>query len=49
MKVKKTSIDLIKEFRGLWTINPRTRVHNNNFKKSKKKIRQESKKLCQNI
>lgn len=41
---KKSTFDYIKEIRGSWVINPRTRVQENNLK-NKKKRRQEEKKL----
>jgi hypothetical protein len=44
MKKKKSTFDYIREIRGSWTINPRTRVQENNLK-SKKKRRQDEKKL----
>ena len=45
MKKKKTSLDLMREIRTTWTINPRTRVHDNDIRKSKKKMRSESRKV----
>ena len=42
---KKTSLDLMREIRTTWTINPRTRVHDNDIRKSKKKMRSESRKV----
>ena len=44
MKKKKTSLDLMREIRTTWSINPRTRVHDNDIRKSKKKMRSEGKK-----
>jgi len=44
MKKKKSSYDLIKKIRGYWTMNPITRVQENELK-SKKKRRQEEKKM----
>jgi hypothetical protein len=41
---KKSTIDYIKEIRGTWVINPRTRIKDNNLK-NKKKRRQEANKL----
>ncbi len=41
---KKSTFDYIKEIRRSWTINPRTRVQDNNMK-NKKKRREEGKKL----
>ncbi|MCX7749888.1 MAG: hypothetical protein N2645_23815 [Clostridia bacterium] len=41
----KNNIELILEIRKSWTINPRTRVHDNNMKKNKKKQRQEARNL----
>jgi hypothetical protein len=43
-KKKKTTLDLIKTIRNEWTINPRTRVQENELK-NKKKRRQEEKKM----
>ena len=45
MKKKKSTIDLLKEIRNSWVINPRTRVQENDLK-NKKKRRQEEKKLA---
>ena len=42
----KNNIELIHQSRNAWTINPRTRVHDNNIKRNKKKLRQEGKKIC---
>jgi len=44
MKKKKTSLDLMREIRTTWSINPRTRVHDNDIRKSKKKMRSEGRK-----
>ncbi len=44
MKKNISSYDYLKQIRVLWVINPRTRVQENEIK-SKKKRRQESKKL----
>jgi hypothetical protein len=44
MRKKKTSLDLMKEIRTTWSINPITRVHDNDIRKSKKKLRNEGKK-----
>jgi hypothetical protein len=44
MKKMKSTFDYMKEIRGSWVINPRTRVQDNNTK-SKKKRRQEEKKM----
>ena len=44
-KSKKTMTDLMKEIRGSWNINPRTRVQENELK-NKKKVRQEGKKAA---
>ncbi len=41
---KKSTIDYMKEIRGSWVINPRTRVQENSLK-NKKKRRQEEKKF----
>lgn len=43
-KKKKNMLDLMKEIRNRWEINPRTRVQENELK-SKKKRRQMDKKL----
>jgi hypothetical protein len=37
MKKKKSNFELMKEIRGTWTLNPVTRVHDNNIKKNIKK------------
>jgi len=44
MAKKKNMLDLMKEIRRSWTINPRTRVKENEMK-NKKKRRQEDKKI----
>lgn len=44
MKKKKTSLDIMREIRTTWTINPRTRVHDNDIRKNKKKLRNEGRK-----
>lgn len=44
MAKKKTTFDYMKEIRGSWVINPRTRIQENSLK-NKKKRRQEEKKL----
>ncbi len=44
MKKKKTSLDLMREIRTTWIINPRTRVHDNDIRKNKKKMRSVGKK-----
>ena len=44
MNKKKSTYDFIKEIRGTWVINPRTRIQANNLK-NKKKRRQEENKL----
>lgn len=44
MKKKKSTFEYIKEIRGVWTINPRTRVKENDLK-NKKKRRQKEKNL----
>lgn len=46
MKKRKSTIDLMLESRRTWTINPITRVHDNNTKKDIKKQRQNGKKSC---
>jgi hypothetical protein len=44
MAKKKNMLDLMKEVRGSWTINPRTRVQENELKNNKKR-RQKDKKV----
>lgn len=44
MNKKKSIVDLYREIRGSWVINPRTRIQENSLK-DKKKRRQEEKKL----
>ncbi len=44
MAQKKTTADFMREIRGSWIINPRTRVQENNLK-NKKKRRQDEKKF----
>ncbi len=44
MMKSKSTFDYIKQFRGGWVINPRTRVQENEMK-NKKKRRQDDKKL----
>lgn len=44
MVKKKNMLDLMKEIRRSWVINPRTRIKENDMK-NKKKRRQEDKKL----
>ena len=44
-KSKKSNLELIRGLRGSWTINPRTRVHDNNPKRNKKKQRQDANKI----
>lgn len=44
MSKKKDIFKLIKEVRGSWTINPKTRVKGNDLKNEKKR-RQEEKKI----
>jgi|LSQX01.1.fsa_nt_gb hypothetical protein len=44
MKKKKTTYELMKEIRKSWTINPRTRVQENEMK-NRKKRRQKEKKI----
>lgn len=45
MKKKKTTLDLIKTIRNEWSINPRTRVQENELR-NKKKRRQEEQKMA---
>jgi hypothetical protein len=44
MNKKKSAFDYIREIRGSWAINPRTRVQENEIR-NKKKRRQDEKKL----
>lgn len=44
MKKKKTQLDLLQEIRATWSINPITRIHDNDLKKNKKKMRSEGRK-----
>lgn len=44
MKKKKTSLDLMREIRTTWSINPRTRIHDHDISKNKKKLRSEGRK-----
>ncbi|OPZ93767.1 MAG: hypothetical protein BWY74_01004 [Firmicutes bacterium ADurb.Bin419] len=46
MKKKKSNIELMKEIRGTWKLNPVTRVHDNDIKKNIKKERREGKSMC---
>ena len=48
MKKKKTSLDLMKEIRTTWSINPITRVHDNDVRKNKKKMRSSGRKETKN-
>lgn len=48
MKTKKTSFDYMKKIRNEWTINPRTRIKENELK-NKKKRRQEEKKMIKEV
>ena len=43
-KKAKTNIELAKEIRGTWSINPVTRVHDNGIKENKKKLRHQGRK-----
>ena len=45
MKVK-NNIELLGGIRQMWNINPVTRIHDKQSKRSKKKIRLEGKKIC---
>lgn len=45
-KKKKTMIDIMKQVRNSWNINPRTRVQENELK-NKKKRREDERKLAQ--
>jgi hypothetical protein len=44
----KTTTDLILQSRNTWGMNPRTRVHDNNIKRNKKKLRREGRKIARN-
>ena len=44
MRKNKTQLDLMQEIRTTWSINPRTRVHDNDSRKNKKKARSEGRK-----
>ncbi len=44
MTKKKSTFDYMREIRGSWVINPRTRIQENNLK-NKKKRRQDEKKF----
>ena len=46
MKKRKNNIELMKEIRGTWTLNPVTRVHDTNNKKDIKKERRQGKNFC---
>ncbi|HZK27610.1 MAG TPA: hypothetical protein VFD00_08750 [Thermoclostridium sp.] len=48
MKTKKTTFDYMKKIRNEWTINPRTRIKENELK-NKKKRRQEEKKMIKEV
>lgn len=43
-KKAKTSLEIMKEVRNEWTMNPVTRVHDNDPRKNKKKTRSEARK-----
>lgn len=43
--MKKSNLELMRGLRGSWTINPRTRIHDNNPKRNKKKQRQDAGKI----
>lgn len=43
-KKAKTSLELMKEVRTEWAINPVTRVHDNDIRKNTKKMRREARK-----
>lgn len=45
MKKPKSNIQIMSSIRREWTINPRTRIQDNE-KRDKKKNRQENKRLC---
>lgn len=42
MKRKKTTLDLMQEVRRTWTMNPITRVHDNDIRKNRKKDRRQA-------
>jgi hypothetical protein len=46
-KNKKTYLDILKQIRNTWNMNPRTRIQENELK-SKKKRRQEEKRITKN-
>ena len=48
LKKQKSFLDTLKSIRLSWSINPRTRVQDNE-KKNKKKIRDEGKKIARNF
>lgn len=41
----KKKVRFVQGPRNFWTINPKTRVHDNNIKRNKKKLREEGKKM----
>lgn len=43
-KRAKTSLELMQEVRNTWTIDPRTRVHDNNTRNDRRKRREEGRK-----
>lgn len=45
MTKKKSAFDYIREVRGSWTINPRTRIQENELKNKKKRRQEEKKKV----
>jgi hypothetical protein len=47
MSKNKTYLDILKQIRNTWNMNPRTRVQENELK-SKKKRRQEEKRITKN-
>ncbi|MEL7566242.1 MAG: hypothetical protein AAGU27_15340 [Dehalobacterium sp.] len=47
--MKKKKVKLVKGPRNFWTINPRPRVHDNNIKRNKKKLREEGKKMVKEL
>ncbi len=42
----KSNKELMRQMRKTWEINPRTRVHDNNIRRDKKKMRREGKKAA---
>ncbi|WP_214658750.1 hypothetical protein [Candidatus Formimonas warabiya] len=47
--MKKKKVKLVQGPRNFWTINPKTRVHDNDIKRNKKKLREEGKKIAKDL